>query len=815
MSISLVPSASPSPAPQRYASGEEYVSWNHVTGMVRRRWPALLLSFALCIGLALAYIMVTPPTYEAATSILVEDEKMNIPTVSEKLNPNESDINTQVALLRSAKLNEQVVRDLGLRVGVMLPARTPRSSLLAAAAVSDSSDTTTVRLTRQGAGHFRAENLVTGASVDSITAGEKVALDGIEFTLTPEAYQQPRIELAIGSMKAAMFNLSEQVKVVRPDRDANVIWIRTRDIDPQVAGLVPDLLAQHYIESRIQATRGKAERAVEYLRGQADTMQSQLMAAEEQLKDYRERAGIVSLPDEATSAVNQNTDLSTMRAKVEAERSALQRVLSEADASRDSSAPSPYRRLAAFPTLVNNPTVSDLLHTLNELETQQAQILLRRTPTDPDAKAISSRIADVDGQLRGWTRTYLQGLESHVASLDAQVSSKRRSAAALPAKGMEEERLSRKPKLLSDVYSLLETRLQEARIAESAADPGVTIIDRAGIPDEPVWPRPFLILAVAGAVGMLMGGALAWMRDTMDKAVHSRAEAIEATGVPVLGMIPHIEMLRKKRGREGPPLLISNSVPTLGSRLSGRQAAQTNQAMLIGGAEASAAALEAYAWLETSLALARPNGELRTVAFTSPMSREGKTVTAANLALSAAWRGRKVLLIDADLRRGMTHHLFGISRERGLAEVLAGTTQLTQAIRVIPLGNGATVHVLPCGERAGHPAGLFRSGGMSGLLEAFRARYDLVIVDTPPVNLVSDSLILSQLVDGVVLVARSGQTDATSLTQASRHLQSAGAPVLGVLLNDINVSRDGSYDDAFRYLDEAGAYAAAGPAHDA
>ncbi|HWA15728.1 MAG TPA: polysaccharide biosynthesis tyrosine autokinase [Gemmatimonadales bacterium] len=814
MSISLVPSASPAPAPQRYASGEEYVSWNLVSGMVRRRWPALLLSLALCIGLALAYIMVTPPTYEAATSILVEDEKLNIPAVAEKLNPNESDINTQVALLRSARLHEQVVRDLGLRVGVVLPSRTPRSQLLTSAVVSDSADTATVRITRQGSGYFRAQNLTTGASMDSITAGEKVSLSGVEFALAPAAYEEPEIELSVASMKDAMYALSEQVKVVRPDRDANLIWIRTRDIDPQTAGLIPDLLAQHYIESRIDATRGKAQRAVEYLRGQADTMQAQLMAAEEQLKNYRERAGIVSMPDEATAAVAQNTDLGTIRAKVEAERSALQRVLSEADAGHDSTGgPSPYRRLAAFPTLVNNPTVSDLLHTLNELETQQAQILLRRTPTDPDAKAIASRIADVDGQLRGWTRTYLQGLESHVASLDAQVSSKRRSAAALPAKGMEEERLSRRPKLLSEVYSLLETRLQEARIAESAADPGVTIVDRAGVPDKPVWPRPFLILAVAGVVGLLMGGALAWMRDTMDGAVHSRAEAISATGAPVLGMIPHIEMLRRKRGQTGPPLLISNSVPTLGARLGGRQN-EKDRAMLIGGAEASAAALEAYAWLETSLALARPNGDLRTVAFTSPMSREGKTVTAANLALSAAWRGRKVLLIDADLRRGMTHHLFGISRERGLADVLAGTTQLTQAIRVIPLGNGATVHVLPCGERSGHPAGLFRSGGMSGLLEAFRARYDLVIVDTPPVNLVSDSLILSQLVDGVVLVARSGQTDATSLAQASRHLQTAGAPLLGVLLNDINVARDGSYDDAFRYLDEAGAYAAAGPAHE-
>jgi capsular exopolysaccharide synthesis family protein len=814
MSISLVPSASPAPAPQRYSGGEEYVSWGLVSGMVRRRWPALLLCLALSIGLAMAYLMVTPPTYEAAASILVEDEKLNMPELVKRLT-NESDVNTQVELLRSARLSQEVVNDLGLRLGVLLPTRTPRSRLLGQAAVSDSADTTTVVLTRQGAGYFRARNLTTGAAMDSITAGEKVALDGVAFTLKPAAFEQSEIRLSVGTLKGAMIGLSEQVKIVRPDRDANVIWIRSRGIDPEITGRVPDLMAQHYIDGRIAATRGKVQTAVQYLRGQADTMQAQLMAAEEQLKNYRERAGIVSLHDEAVTAVNQNADLSTVRARLEAERSALQHVMSEADTTSPGTGPSPYRRLAAFPTLVNNPTVSDLLHTLNDLETQQAQILLRRTPADPDAKAIAGRISDVDGQLRNWTKTYLQGLQSHVTSLDAQVSSKTRSAASLPAKGMEEERLSRRPRMLGDVYSLLETRLQEARIAESAADPGVTIIDRAGVPEKPVWPRPFLILAVAGAVGLLLGGALAWMRDTMDTAVHSRAEAINATGVPVLGMIPHIEMLRRKRGREGPPLLISNSVPTLGARLGNRHGGDKAKAMLIGGAEASAAALEAYAWLETSLALARPNGELRTVAFTSPLSREGKTVTASNLALSAAWRGRKVLLIDADLRRGMTHHLFGISRDRGLAEVLAGTTQLTQAIRIIPLGNGATVHVLPCGDRTGHPAGLFRSGGMSGLLEAFRARYDLVIIDTPPVNLVSDSLILSQLVDGVVLVARSGQTDATSLAQASRHLIGAGAPLLGVLLNDINVARDGSYDDAFRYLDEAGAYAAAGPATDA
>jgi capsular exopolysaccharide synthesis family protein len=275
----------------------------------------------------------------------------------------------------------------------------------------------------------------------------------------------------------------------------------------------------------------------------------------------------------------------------------------------------------------------------------------------------------------------------------------------------------------------------------------------------------------------------------MDSAVHSRADAVRAADVRVLGLVPHTRMLHDSGGLRRRVRFVPLPKRTLRLR---------------------EAANEAYAWLETSLALLSTSGEIRTIAVTSPLAREGKTINSANLALSMARRGRRVLLIDADLRRGRIHQIFGMSKGPGLAEVLAGAVSTEQVIKRIKAGRGTTLDVMPGGELVGHPAELLRSPRMGDLLASLQASYDMIVCDTPPVNLVSDSLLLARMVDGVILVARAGVTDAQSLTEASRHLRDADAPLLGVLLNDIDPHRDRSYDHAYRYLDQAQSYAAVG-----
>lgn len=827
------PSPTPPAPPMTWlpaAATEEYVSWTLVTGLVRRRWRVLAAALVVTVGLAVAYLAFTPPTYEAGASLLVEEKTYNLPELVKNLSTEDA-VSTQVEVLRSVQLKREVARELGLRLtvdelktaspsaltglGVRLnvspPRKLPRSRLLEAVAVADSADTAQVVLRRTGEHQFSVENLTTGERQDSVAIGQPLKLGGIAFTLRPEAAGLESIRLRVGRLEEAAAALDEELKIVRPDRNVNVIFVRYRSPDPELAGRVPDLLADRYIANRVDASKARVRTAMQFLRGQSDTLHQKLLTAEEKLRDFRRREGIVSLQDEATSEVVQSADLRTTRTKLEAERSALDRLMKEADATDPAAiGTSPYRRLTAFPTLINNPVISELLGTLSKLENERSDLLMRRTPADPDAQANAARIAQVDAQLRSLTQTYLAGLQNQVASFDGALGSRAARASRIPTKSMEEERLSRNPRVLGDVYSMVQTRLQEARIAESAADPGVTVIDRAGIPDAPVWPRTSLILAVAIAAGLMVGGAGAWMREGMDEAIHTRADVVRAAGAPLLGLVPHIRVLRGKHWRRSAQVLGAREIGSDGVEIHSRRTTRAPApALLLGGADPSGVAVEAYAWLETSLGLAQPEAGLRTVAFTSPLAREGKTINAANLAISIGRRGTKVLLVDADLRRGTIHQLFGISRARGLADVLSGTP-LGQAIRSLPLGGGTAVHVLPRGEGDDHPSTLLRSGEMRGLLEALENRYELVILDLPPVNLVSDPLLIASMVDGVVLVARAGVTDSAALAEAARHLREANAPLLGVVLNDIDLQRDRTYDEAYRYLDEAGAYATVG-----
>ncbi len=818
------------PAPRGRHQEEDVVSFGLVAGMARRRWVLILLSVAASVGIALLYLALTPPSYEAGASLLVEGEQYDLPEVTKRLN-DQSDVNTQLEVLKSARLAERVVRDLALQVSATayagpslpvassalatllpgVPQPVARSRLLSAVAVSDSADTTTVTLQRLPTGAFQASESRGAGGLDTVAVGQQARLGGLSFTLAPGAAAFSRIRLIVGDMPGALDGLRHSVRLSRADRDVDVLWIRYRTPDPVLASEVPNRWAQHYLDMKVAASRAKISTAIGFLRGQADTLQSQLLASEEALRDYRQRQGIVDLDAEAASQVEQGAQVDTRRMLLEAERTALRRLVSDADtANRQSSAPSPYRRLAGFPTLIANQTVSDQLHTLSELDQQRSQLLERRTAQDPDVIALTRRIGDVDAQLRGITNAYLEGLTNQLSSLDGSRRVQRGRLSQIPSKSMDEERLARKPKLLGEVYSMVQTRLQEARIAESAADPGVRLVDRAEVPTLPVWPRANLVLLVAMAVGVMAGGTLAWLREGMDGSVHSRADVIRAANLPLLGLIPRIRMRRPKVKGDDPLGALTATPKGLGARVRGSEL--SNRALLLGGKDRSGAALEAYAWLETSLSLTRPNDVPRMVAFTSPLSREGKTINAANLALSVARRGRKVLLIDADLRRGMIHHLLGISQDRGLADVLTRRVTVAQSIRVLPLGQGSEIHVMPCGQSEAHPVGALRSEGMRLLLQQLAPSYDLILIDSPPVNLVSDPLVIATMVDGVILVARAGVTEADALAEASQHLREAGAPVLGVLLNDIDLKRDSSYDEAYRYLDAAGDYSRVVPA---
>jgi capsular exopolysaccharide synthesis family protein len=344
--------------------------------------------------------------------------------------------------------------------------------------------------------------------------------------------------------------------------------------------------------------------------------------------------------------------------------------------------------------------------------------------------------------------------------------------------------LERTPKGLNQMYELVQGRLKEAEIAQAAIDPSVRIVDMADLPDRPVSPRPLLNVAAGFLLGLLLAVGVAVFRARNDPTVHTRADIMRITGMPVAGLIPRIPAMRSvEAGLKGH-----------------KRRRHPQRPEPVGTANGGLMRMsQAFNRLGTYLAFAQPGSPLRMVLFTSPLSGDGKTTTAVNFAVALSLNGQRVLLVDTDIRRGIVNRIFGFHRQPGLSDLLSGTVSLEKALRRVPLDNQATLTCLTAGSLQPRPEALLSSPSMGSFLEQVRAEYDIVVLDSAPINVVTDAALLAGHVDGVLVVVRAAVTADEALAFAVEQLRAVHAPVIGAVLNDVDLRRDRSYDATYKY----------------
>jgi capsular exopolysaccharide synthesis family protein len=824
--------ANPLPRGPSSADEEPGLKLRDIWGiLIRNRWVILAIAFVLT-GAAVAYALMATRIYEAATTIRIEAKQPNLPGIFRALPDQASEIGTEMQVLRSRSLIEDAVNQLGLQLTVARPKRAARSRFLDGVSVAKDAVPGTYLLVHTGGGAVELRRALTGSVVGTGRVGARLEGAGLSFTPTAEVGRTGPIELIVRDVESTAASVIANLAVSQPSKDAEIVVVRYQDSDPQLAWQVPNTLARRFIERRQETQKTEARSTVAFLRQQIDTLNGQLALSEETLQRFREREHVVDPQVEATGQVTRFITLQADRSTIDAERGALARLLAEV---RDSAArdrpgsPSPYRRLLAFPTLLRNQGASDLLKALSELEDQRAALLGRRTMNDPDVQALSARIAEIEEQLRLTVTTYLQGLTNQVASIDTTVRQYSQQLAQVPHRQLEFARLERQPKVLEEMYSLLQTRLKEAEIAQAVEDPSVRVVDPAVMPRLPIKPRRSLIALAGLFCGLLLGVAIAFVRELMDRSIHTRSDVRIATGLPVLGLIPRIpragdhaiivERASKngvKGGASAKPLPPAPAQPRpkygytfLPYIQQDQQPAPVPPPVPIAELFDSVprvsirgigtAVTEAYGSLQTNVLYSRGNSPLRTLVFTSALPGDGKTTNAVNLAFTLAQRSVGVILIDADVRRGVVHQLFGVKREPGLTDVLTGRATLSDAMHVVKVEEGGQLHFLTCGKFPQNPIALLESPAMTDLLRQLREQFEAVILDAPPVNMLTDAAVLGANADGVLIVARAGVTQSGALEYAMQQLNLVRAPVLGVVLNDIDFERDAAYDSSYRY----------------
>jgi tyrosine-protein kinase Etk/Wzc len=560
--------------------------------------------------------------------------------------------------------------------------------------------------------------------------------------------------------------------VSRPDREADVVAIRYEGRDRVLVQAVPNLLAQRFIATRNDVRTQQARGTADFLDEQIAALTGQQDQAGDALRAYRERYGVVSLEAEGEAQVKRLADMQARREELESERSSLAALMRTIEnAPRSPGDQSPYRALVGFPRLLASTAAPDLLRSLNELEAERARLLDRRTLEAPEVQVWTEQIRLRDAELKNIATTFLEGLTSQIRNIDATLAGFTQQLQAIPEKELQLARLRRAAVVNDEIYKQLQLKLKESQLMAALVDPSVRIVEPAILPRKPIRPNVPLSIVLALMAGLTLGVGAAFTRDQLDDTVHTRDELQLLAGTPVLGAIPRIALAANG----------SN-----GARRRGKTA--PDHARLVDEV-AGTPVTEAYRSLRTNINFSRSEKRPRVLVVTSPAPGDGKSTTAANLASTMTKQGLSCLIVDADLRRGTLHGTFGAQREPGLTNVLMGETSFDTAVNHFT----GQPDFIATGTLPPNPAELLGSTAMQQLLATVAERYDTIVLDAPPMNLVTDAAVLARFADGVIVVARAGVTSRDAISYTVAQLDSVRANVLGTVLNDADLRRENHY----------------------
>ncbi|MBM4390303.1 MAG: polysaccharide biosynthesis tyrosine autokinase [Deltaproteobacteria bacterium] len=560
--------------------------------------------------------------------------------------------------------------------------------------------------------------------------------------------------------------LKKQVNI-EPIPKTRLVWVYVRAPSPDLAEQVNAAWTETFVESNYREINQGIQDGLAWLRSETTKAQDDVRRAEESIQGFRQKNNQIALSTDEKGhvATQQIEQLSMDKGRAEAELARRQ---------------AEYEGLASAVSRQDNPTrlsllvASELMSQLREnyatLVTELAALEQKYGEKMPQVVEARLRVDDIARQIRGEAAAELgrraaMREEAGRAVVELGNTIDALTSSALSASGPQAEYnlLKRDLEAKRRIYDELLARQQEMAVTASLKENNIRIIDTALAEVEPVEPNYVRNIALALAAGLLAGVSLALFFDYMDTTIKTREE-VEALGIPFLGIIP--------------------SVPGLAGE--GWEIAR--ERYLYSYKYPKSAFAEFIRNIRTSVNFsAREDGQPpRRLLITSAGPREGKTTSSINLGISFAATGRRVCLVDADLRRPSLHHAFGLDNERGLSTLMSGADAVAGVVQPTPQEG---LFILPSGPRPPNPAEQLGSQGCRDALDKLNEQFDLVIIDTPPVVAVTDAVVLANDVDGVIMVIKSFKVARDLVLQAKRQLNDVEARLIGVILNDFDIQR--------------------------
>jgi len=556
---------------------------------------------------------------------------------------------------------------------------------------------------------------------------------------------------------------------VKPVRRTRLAEVSFKWKNPETAARVVDNHVKEYLSDYRERRLGVSKEGLLALKEREKVLKRDVTEKAQALQNFIRENGMVSLDKDQDYVVEGMKDISRSLRNME-----LTRIEAESRFSDIALALSESRPLEEMPEIINSNTIRDLK--LEYIKAKQAfnELGDRFGPNHPEVKSADAKVSSVTEKIKNEITNVLASAEADFnraskqeSELKLALSDQEKLVMSYKDKSIEYNILNEEFEALNKTYITVSERIQEIDTSIAAGEEdNIFIIARPRVPTKPVAPRKSATLVIAAILSIILGATLCFFIEYLDTTVKTKEEVEKLLGIPVIGYVPSIGM--EQAANNGRPIeLVSLDKP-------------------------NSTVAEAFRTIRTALTFSDAGQGVRNLVLTSSVPMEGKTLISANLAISLAKSNKKVLLVDADLRRPRLTRVLSPKSKQGLSSLLINAKGVTFE-SVVQTTDVETFQILPSGPIPPNPAELLGSPRMKQLVDELSEKYDHIIFDTPPAISATDSTVLSQYVNGTILVVRAFTTQRELAVRAKDTIQKSSGKLVGAILNSVDVPRGSGY----------------------
>jgi polysaccharide biosynthesis transport protein len=586
---------------------------------------------------------------------------------------------------------------------------------------------------------------------------------------------------------------------VQPIKDTRLVEVSFSNPDPKFAADAVNAIFDSFIEMNIETRYGAAEQATEFLTKQINTLRSEIEGMETKLQAYGAEKNIVSLGNKETAT--------------EANLSEMNRALTEAqiDTARKLANYNAIRNASPdyFPETLTNPLIQKLREDYLGLNREYSRKLETFTPELPEMQRLKKDVERAKKALETETQNLIRRAESdykaalkNEKSLEEVFNRQKNAAVQLSSGEILYNSLMTQIDNKKNVLDALMKRQSETGVSAQLKELGtsnVTVVERAEVPLSPSSPNRKKDMLKGLLFGLIGGVGLAFFLNFLDNSVKTAADVEKYAKLPSLGFVPAISQDRSGNSA-GRKIFKKNPAVSVVESRNSKKIPKDASIEMITHLFPRSGISESYRLIRTSVLLSLASEKSRVLVFSSPLPGEGKTATTCNLAVTLTQAGKKVVVVDADMRKPRQHKIFNIKNTNGLTNYLTSAVKVESVIKETSIPG---LFLVNSGPLPPIPSEILGSEKIAGFLEHLRKTFDYILIDTPPILAVTDALVLAPLADGLILVVWEGKTPRAALKKAKERLDLMQIKSLGVIINRTDQrNQDYYYSKYYHYYED-------------